>query len=71
MKTKGKTWSHGSNSCLSFVVCRLSFVVWCKGGCCAELLDMLQTDRNISSRFFAMVAVNLKHYQYLVNQPID
>ena len=64
MKTKGKTWSHGSNSCLSFVV-------WRKGGCCAELLDMLQTDRNISSRFFAMVAVNLKHYQYLVNQPID
>ena len=40
MKTKGKTWSHGSNSCLSFVV-------WRKGGCCAELLDVLQTDRNI------------------------
>ena len=65
MKTKGKTWSHGSNSCLSFVVCRSRR----KGGCCAELLDMLQSDR--SSRFFAMVPVKLKHYQHLVNQPID
>ena len=55
---------------LSFVVCRLSFGV--KAGAVQSSWTCYKlTETSISSRFFAMVPVKLKHYQHLVNQPTD